>query len=166
MSPFLTVALHTAAIYLFLIFMLRAFNRRQLGQLTVIDLVIIILLGSAVETAMVNANTTLVAGLISAGTLLILNRLFGLLFFRSKRLRHIVTCGPVLLVHDGQFVDERLKRAGLTRADVMEALREHEQADIANIRFAVLETDGSINVVPMQAKTYSSKQGKPKKPAS
>ncbi|HZO86875.1 MAG TPA: YetF domain-containing protein [Chthonomonadaceae bacterium] len=149
--PLLPVALHTAAIYLFLIFALRALNRRTLGQLTVVDLVVVIILGSAVETAMVNANTSLQAGLVSATTLLLINRVLTLLCLRSRRLRHLILAGPVLLIQNGHFIEENLRRAGLTQADVQEALREREQADLKDIRFAVLEMDGTINIVPTKA---------------
>lgn len=146
--PLITVTYHTAAIYVFLILMLRFAGRRQLGQLTVIDLIIIILLGSAVETAMVNADVSLPAGLVCACTLLVCDRLLAAGMLRSKRLRHLVTPGPLLLVHDGRLVEEHLYRAGLTREDVLEALREREEADLSHIRFAVLEADGEITVVP------------------
>jgi len=149
-TPLLSVVMHTAAIYTFLIGMLRFANRRQLGQLTVIDLVIIILLGSAVETAMVNGNTSLQAGITCSSTLLVLNRTVSRLLRRSKHLRHLVLSGPVLLVHNGRSIQEHLRRAGMTDADLMEALREREQTEVADVRFAVLEVDGSINVVPMR----------------
>ena len=150
LRPLLPVLGHTCAIYFFLIMMMRLFSRRQLGQLTVIDLVMIILLGSAVETAMVNANTTLIAGLVCASTLMLLNALFARIVFRSKRLRHVVANGPILLVHDGQFVETHLRRIGFTHDDVLQALRAREYADIAKVRFAVLETDGEVNVIPMK----------------
>ena len=149
-QPMLWVAGHTLVIYFFLIFLMRTIGRRTLGQLSVVDLVIIIVMGSAVETAMVNGNTTLPAGLACAATLLMINRLFSRLFLRSRRLRHLVANGPMILVHDGQFVDEHLRRAGLTRSDIMEALREREEGDVSHVRFAVLEMDGTINVVTMQ----------------
>jgi len=158
LKPLLPVILHTAVIYTFLILMLRFAGRRQLGQLTTIDLVIIILLGSAVETAMVNGNTSLPAGLACATTLLLLNRLISRLLLRSRRLRHLIDNGPMVLIHDGKFMDEHLRRAGLTRSDVMEALREREEGDVTQVRFAVLEVDGTINVVSMQATTHRSKR--------
>lgn len=148
LKPLLTVALHTVSIYLFLILGMRFIGRRQMGQLTVVDLVIIILMGSAVETAMVAGNVSLVAGLVCAGILLLTNRLLALFFLRSRRWRHLVCCGPMLLVHDGRFVEENLRRAGLTEADVVEAIREREKASPQDVRFAVLESDGEINVVP------------------
>jgi uncharacterized membrane protein YcaP (DUF421 family) len=146
--PLWPVAYHTLAIYLFLIVMLRVLNRRQLGQLNVIDLIVIILLGSAVETAMVNGNTTLQAGIVSAGTLLALNRLFASVTARSKRLRHLVNHGPVLLVHDGRLVEAHMRQVGVTEEDVMEALREREICNLKDVQFAVMETDGAIHVVP------------------
>jgi uncharacterized membrane protein YcaP (DUF421 family) len=149
------VAVHTVVIYFFLMVTLRVMSRRQLGQLNVIDVVIVVTLGSAVETAMVNGNTTLPAGLVSAGTLFALNLVFGRLMLRSKRLRHLAEAGPVLLVHDGQFVEEHLKRIGMTHNDVMEGLREQGYQDLKHIRFAVLEVDGDINVVPADGKSYT-----------
>src|SRR5215469_14180286 len=64
----------TAGIYLFLVVLLRLFGRRQLGQLTIIDLLVVLLLGSAVETAMIHGDVSLWAGLVSATTLLGVNR--------------------------------------------------------------------------------------------
>jgi uncharacterized membrane protein YcaP (DUF421 family) len=154
LAPLWPVVGHTIAIYLFLILTLRILGRRPLGQLTVIDLVIVMLLGSAVETAMVNGNTTLLAGLACASTLLLSDRLLAVLFWRSRWLRHFLGAVPILLVQDGQFIEEHLRRMGLTHADVLEALREREEPGIEQIKLAVLETDGTINVVPKAAGTH------------
>lgn len=155
--PLIPVALHTTAIYLALIVMMRLLGRRQLGQLTVLDLMVVVILGSAVETSMVNGNTSLQAGFVSAGTLLLCNRLLALIFLRSKRLRHLLSAGPLVLVHDGHIVEENLRRAGMTQADVYEALREREESDLTNVKFAVMEADGAINVIPRAATTHHSR---------
>jgi uncharacterized membrane protein YcaP (DUF421 family) len=146
-TPLWEAAATTAALYLFLIVVLRALGRRQLGQLTVIDLVVVLLLGSAVETAMIHGNTSLPVGLASAATLLILNRVLTMLFFRHRRLAQLVNGGPVLLVHDGRVLDEHLIRAGMTEADLLEALRSRGFTGPEGIRAAVLETDGTVSVV-------------------
>lgn len=157
MARYWPVALNTVVVYAFLILLVRLFGRRQLGQLTVIDLLVIILLGSAVETAMINGNTAIRAGLLSAGTLLVLNFLLNKLLYRFKRLRHLVGSGPLIIVHDGRFVHENLKRAGLTEEDALEALRAREQPSVEGVKFAVLEVDGTVNVVPREATVRSSK---------
>ena len=154
MSPIaqnmMIVAGSTLTIYLFLSVSMRLMSRRQLGQLTVLDLLIIILLGSSVETAMVHGDTSLKAGLVSGTTLFLTNYLVSHIMRRSRRFSHICGMGPMLLVHDGKFVEEHLKRVGLTHEDVLHAIRQREQADIKKVRFAVLEPDGQINVIPFE----------------
>jgi len=136
---------------LFLILGLRIFGRRQMGQLTILDLAIILLLGSAVETAMIAANTSLAAGLASAVTLLAANRLLHFIVCRSRRLRRAVLGSPVLLIHNGHLIEEHLKKAGLVEADVLEAIRERGYCEVDELRYAVMEVDGSINAVPCNA---------------
>ena len=143
----LIVAGTTAGIYLFLITLLRFAGRRQLAQLSALDFVVVLLLGSAVETAMIHGDLSLGAGLVSAATLLILNRLLTLVFLHHPRLSQLVNGGPILLVHDGAVIEEHLRRVGLTRPDLDAALRGRGFASSDGVREAVLETDGSITVV-------------------
>lgn len=146
-EPLWTVIGTTLAIYLFLLLLLRISGRRQLAELTVIDLVVVLVLGSAVETAMIRGDTSLAAGLVAAATLLATNRLLTLAMLRSHRFRHLVGGGPVLLVHNGEVLDEHLVRCGLTRDDLAAALRARGHTSTDGVRFAVLETDGTITVV-------------------
>ena len=150
---------NTLLIYVLLIVSIRTVGRRQTGQLTALDLLIVLLLGSAVETALIgpspqptkelfhDPNVSLFAGLVSAGTLLLANRVLGTLLSRSKRLRHLVTGGPLILVHDGQLVQENLRRAGLTEADILHALRMRGFASPKEVSFAVLEPNGEIHAL-------------------
>jgi uncharacterized membrane protein YcaP (DUF421 family) len=141
----------TALIYLFLIVAIRLVARRQLGQLTVVDLVVVLVLGSSVETAMIHGDTSLPAGLVSAGTLLALNRVLTWTFLRSPRLSHLVNGGPLLLVHDGQIIEDHVRRVGMTSDDVLAALRGRGFDGTTGVGSAVLETDGTVTVVPERA---------------
>ncbi len=136
----LVVAGSTAGIYLFVIGLLRVVGRRQLAQLSALDLIV-------VETAMIHGDVSLAAGLVSAATLLVLNRLLTSVFLRAPRLSQLVNGGPILLVHDGTVIEEHLRRVGLTHPDLDAALRSRGYAGPATVRAAVLETDGSITVV-------------------
>lgn len=149
--PLLTVFAQTLIIYLFLIFCLGLLGRREISQLTSVELVVLMILGSAVETAMVAGNTSLPAGLVSATTLLVGNRVLTLALRRWKWLQRLVIGGPVLLVNNGQFLDKHLRSVGLTEADVLQGIRERGYAGLEEVRFAVLEVDGSIGVVPNDA---------------
>lgn len=147
----LPVTFSTLTIYCFLIVMLRLVGRRTLAQLSALDLVVIILLGSSVETAMVHASTSIKAGFVSATALLVANGLLTKAMRKSKRLRHLVGGGPVLLVHDGVCIEGNMRRLGISHSDIMEAIRARETSCVEDVRFCVLESDGRINVVRRDA---------------
>lgn len=152
MIPLLQVFVYTAGIYLFLIAGFRFFGQRQLGQLTPIDLIIILIMGSGVETAMVNGNTSLAAGLVSSATLLSMNYVLTRILTRYKKANHLVGGGIKLLVSHGHPVVENLRRLGLTMDDLMSAVRQRGYDSLDNILYATFEEDGEITVVEMTAK--------------
>jgi uncharacterized membrane protein YcaP (DUF421 family) len=144
----LKVVGHTAVIFAFLMLGFRTVGRRSLAQLNVVDFLVILLIGSAIETAMVAGDTSLAAGLVCASTLLVLNRVLNDLLRRSPRLRHLVVGLPILLVNNGQLVPGHLQRAGITADDLAEALRQRDEPDASQLRQVILEPDGTIHVVP------------------
>lgn len=150
-SELLMVVLHTFTLYFFIILVLSFIGHRQTSQLGIIELVIIMMLGSSVETAMVAGNTSLLAGFASAGTLLVSNRLFSLLINRWIGLRRVVIGQPILLVARGRFLIPRIRQAGLSEDDVLEGIRERGYESVEQVRLAVLEIDGTISVVPLES---------------
>ena len=90
----LVIAAKTAAIYVFLVVSLRLFGKRQLGQLSLYDLVLVIILGNAVQNAMINNDNTLGGGLVAATVLLSLNWILNRFILRSKRAEHLLVGGP------------------------------------------------------------------------
>lgn len=158
MTPFLgdmwRVAWHTLAIFLFLVVTFRCVARRVLGQLTVIDLVVILLMGSAVETAMVAGNVSLPAGIVCAGILMVLTWGMARLVERSALARKLFGGAAVILVENGRPNYEMMKRYGLNFDQVQEGIRERGTEDIADVKYAVLEIDGEITVVTKDHRTY------------
>jgi uncharacterized membrane protein YcaP (DUF421 family) len=150
-TELLIIAWHTLIVYVFLIVVIRTIGRRTLSQLSAIDLMVLLLLGSAVETSMVTASTALKGGFVAATVLLVANYLVTRLMLKSKRFRHLVNGGPILLVHDGAVVQENLWRVGFTVSDIKEAMREREIGALSDVRFGVLEPDGRINFVRQSA---------------
>ena len=144
----LVIAGKTAVIYLFLVLGLRLLGKRELGQMTIYDLVLIIILANAVQNAMVGTDTSLVGGIVAAVTLLLLNRAFAALIVRSSRVQAIMVGGPRLIVHNGEMLADRMAKEGISKEQVMAALREHGISDISHVQMAVLEIDGTISVVP------------------
>jgi uncharacterized membrane protein YcaP (DUF421 family) len=143
------IVLRTVVVYAVLLLALRFAGKRELGQMTPFDLVVLLIIANAVQTAMVGSDTTLTGGLIAAFVLLGVNRLVDRLGLGSARARHALIGTPTLLVHDGQVVHANMVREGIAEEEVLEALREHGVDSLAHVKLAVLEVDGTISVVPM-----------------
>ncbi|MGV3758194.1 MAG: DUF421 domain-containing protein [Actinomycetota bacterium] len=142
-------------VYLAVLIGLRLGGRRELGQLTPFDLVVILLVANAVQNAMVGPDTSVQGGLVAAATLLLANAVVARLRLRSPRLRHLVEGVPVVLIQHGEWVTANLRREGLTEDEVLAAVREHGAlAEVDRVALAVLETDGSVSVVPMTSTVH------------
>ncbi len=143
------VVLRTAIVYLFLIAAIRISGKREVGQMSVLELIVVLVISDAVQNSMVGDNSSIWGGLVAVTTLLTLD--FGLktLAGRSKRLRTAIEGEPRLLVRDGRLLEKALREEGLEPDDVRAAVRAHGLARIEEVRLAVLETDGRISVIPL-----------------
>ena len=146
----LVIATKTLVIYAFLIGGLRALGKRELGQMNPYDLVLIVVLGNAVQNAMMNNDNSLLGGLIAATTLLVINKIFTVVTQRSKRLERWMVGQPVLIVSEGRVLASHMQREGISLEQLEQALREHGFCRAEEARMCVLEVDGSISVVPRQ----------------
>lgn len=154
----LIIAGKTTVIYVFLVLGLRLLGKRELGQMNIYDLVLIIVLANAVQNSMVGDDNSLAGGIVAAVTLLILNRLFTLALARSTRLEHAMVGEPVLILNDGQLIPDHMRREGVTREQVLTALREHGMDNLDQAHMCVLEVDGSISVVPKDATVHKTRR--------
>jgi len=142
------VAIRTAIVYLFLVLVLRIAGRREVGQMSILDLVVILIIANGVQNAMVGENTTLIGGLISAGTLIVLDRGLDIVTVRNRRLARVLEGEPILLVRNGEVLTEAMRRAGMNRDELDRAIRTKGVASAHDVSLAVLEVDGSISVIP------------------
>jgi len=152
-DPAWAIVIRTATIYLTLLVGLRLAGKREIGQMTVFDLVVLLLIANAVQNAMVGPDTSLLGGMLAAVTLLVLNWLVARVRLRWPRLRRLVEGSPTLLVLRGKVIEGQLRREGLDLETLQAAMREHGVADLSQVELAVLEVDGSISVVPLEATT-------------
>lgn len=154
----LVIAGKTAVIYVFLVLGLRLLGKRELGQMSLYDLVMVIILGNAVQNAMINNDNTLGGGIVAAVVLLGLNWGLNRIITRWKRVEHALVGEPVLIVHDGKPLRSRMAREGITFDQLDAALREHGVADVGDVHLAVLESDGTISVVPRESRVLKTRR--------
>lgn len=154
----LIIAAKSAAIYVFLVGGLRLLGKRELGQMNIYDVVLMVVLANSVQNAMVGEDSTLFGGIVSATTLLIVNRLFALALARSQKLERLMVGQPVLLVNDGCCVNDSMRREGITREQVLAALREHGMERLEEAHMCILEVDGTISVVPTKSLVHRTRR--------
>jgi uncharacterized membrane protein YcaP (DUF421 family) len=155
----LAIVARCIVVYVVVLIGLRLGGRREIGQLTPFDLVLVLLVANATQNAMVGSDTSLAGGVIAAATLFGVNAVVARRRLTSRRLRELVQGEPVVLVEHGEWLDDALRRQGLARDDVLAALREHgEVDDVRHVELAVLETDGSVSVIPRSAKVHRSRR--------
>jgi uncharacterized membrane protein YcaP (DUF421 family) len=153
-----SIVARTVIVYAAVLLGLRLAGKRELGQMTPFDVVVILLIANAVQNAMVGPDTSVTGGLIAAGVLILGN--YGLAQARERLpwLRRAVEGTPTLLINDGKLVSQHLRQEGLDEDEVLMAIREHGVADVKEVRMAVLETDGSISIVPADAKAMRTRR--------
>ena len=149
----LSIAAKTLVIYLLVVLGMRLIGTRQLGELTTYDFVLLVVLANAVQNALVGGDTTLLGGLISAATLLLANAGFTWVLGKVPWLQRRLIGEPVTLVVEGKMDSRRMEREGVTKDELMAALREHGIANLSAVRLATLEVDGMISVVLREATT-------------
>jgi uncharacterized membrane protein YcaP (DUF421 family) len=146
-NPLLDIVARTAVIYLTLLVGLRLTGKRQVGQLTPFDLLLLLLLANSVQNAMVGPDTSVAGGLIAAATLFGANAVVARITRGSRAATRLVEGTPTILIRHGRVVDANLASEGVTREDLLRALREHGVDDAALVRSAVLEVDGTVSVL-------------------
>jgi uncharacterized membrane protein YcaP (DUF421 family) len=158
MHPLLEVVFRTVTVYLFVILALRIFGKKELSQLSVIDLVFILLISNSVQNAMVGPDATLTGGLVAAGSLFLLNFLLKNLLYRSPRISRLLQGEPVLLVHRGKILKANLEREKISFEELQTVIREHGVPGIDDVDLAVLEPDGNISILSQDYSRRSSKK--------
>lgn len=148
-SDLIGVALRTVVVYLFLIAALRLAGKHEIGQLSVLELVLVLVIANSVQNAMVGANVTIWGGLVAVLALIATDRALRFVRDRSPRFERALEGEPTLLIRDGEALPAALRREGIDAEEMARALREHGVLDVSEVKLAVLEVDGTISVIPV-----------------
>ncbi len=157
-TPAWQIVVRTLVVYFGVYLGFRVLGKREIGQMTTFDLVLILLIANAVQNAMVGPDTSLPGGLIAAVVLLAANWTFAQARIASPRADRLFEGQPSVLVENGKLMLGQLRKQGLAEEDLEMAMREHGIGSLDQVRLAVLETDGAISVVPTTSPTYKSRR--------
>jgi len=159
---YVRIILSSVAVYFFIIIAIRLFGKKELSQLSVVDLVFILLISNAVQNAMVGSNTSLSGGLIAATALFLTNFIFKNILYRFPKFGKIIQGEAAMLVYEGRINKDNMARNKISMDELMEAVREHGISEIEDVDLAVLEVDGNISVLSDQYQHKTIKKRKSK----
>lgn len=134
-------------VYGFIFLLLRLIGKRQIGQLTPFDFVLLLIISNAVQNAMNAGDNSITAGLILAATLVAMNMAVNYFMFRSRKFEHFVDGSPLVLIHNGKIYGQHLNQEQITRQDLDTALRKEGVESVNDVHFAILEPNGQITVL-------------------
>jgi uncharacterized membrane protein YcaP (DUF421 family) len=152
--PLWEIVLRTMIVYITVLGLLRIAGKRELGQMSPADLVVILIIANAVQNAMNGGDLSLIGGVISAATLVGMNLVLGRFGRRIPILGRLVVEEPTLLLQDGKPIKQNLEREHVDMDEIEMAAREHGIADLGKVAAAVLEIDGSISIIPKEGGAY------------
>jgi len=159
-NNYVRIIVSTLAVYLFIVIAIRLFGKKELAQLSVVDLVFILLISNSVQNAMVGPDSTLSGGLVAASSLFIVNYILKYLQYRFPKFGKIVQGDATMLIYQGKMLKTHMKNVKISEDELMEAVREHGVASVKDVDLAIMEVDGSISVLSskFQKKTVKRRQ--------
>jgi len=141
----LEIVVRTFVVYGIVLLGVRLSGKREVGQMTPFDLVLLLLISNAVQNAMTGPDTSILGGICAAVTLLLMNYFIAELSGSNRRFRKLIQGQPTLLVHDGQVISGNMAKEHVSMDELQRALREHSIGTFHDVALAVLEVDGSIS---------------------
>ena len=130
--------LRSGVIYLFILLAFRFTGKRQVGQLTPFDLVVLLIISNVVQNSLIGNDNSIGGGMIGAVTILALNWVVVEITYRFKPFRRLMEGTPTVLIHNGKIIDENLRRERLTLEDLQGALRKNGVFEVHQVRVAIL----------------------------
>ena len=144
------IVIRTAIVFFVLVVSVRWSGKRQTGEMNIHDLLFVMICANAVQNAMTEQSSHLLVALVAAGTLIALGWLITALRSKYPVLQKVLVGVPTILVEHGRVIRSNMRHEEVTENELMAAVRDQGVADLSGVQLAVLETDGSISVIPRQ----------------
>jgi uncharacterized membrane protein YcaP (DUF421 family) len=141
------IVLRAVALYAFVIFVMRVIGRRELSSMTPFDLVLLIILGDAIQQGLTQDDYSVTGAVLAIGTIATLQVVTSYLSFRFRPIRKVFEGQPIVIVDHGKFVHRNLRRERVTEEEVAEEARQQQISSVDQVDWAILEANGSISFI-------------------
>jgi uncharacterized membrane protein YcaP (DUF421 family) len=141
------IVLRAIVLYFFIVLVMRVLGRRELSSMTPFDLVLLIVLGDAIQQGLTQDDYSVTGAFLAVATIATLQVFTSWLSFRSKRARKMLEGDPLVVVEKGKVVDHNLKRERMTEDEIAEEMRQQQISSLDEVEWAILESNGSISFI-------------------
>ena len=143
----LTILIRTVLIYIIVTAAVRVMGKRQVSDMQTSELVITLIISEVASLPLENAERPLLNSLIPIMMIVAIELLVSLLMMKSRRARSLICGHPIVIIKDGKMIDAELRRLRISYEDVYSLLREQEISDESNVRYGIIEPNGSLSVL-------------------
>jgi uncharacterized membrane protein YcaP (DUF421 family) len=142
------LVLRAIFLYAFVLLLMRITGRRELSTLSAVDLVLLIILGDAIQQGLTQDDYSVTGAVIVVSTIAALQVGTSYLTFRSRRARRVLEGEPIVIIQDGKLIERNLKRERLTEGEVAEEMRAQQIASAEDVEWGILESNGTMSFIP------------------
>jgi len=139
------LVLRATFVFFLILVVTRAVGRRELSRMEPFDLILLVVIGDLVQQGVTQSDYSLTGATTVIATLAVLTVLTAYVSFRVTSLRPVLEGNPIVLVADGEILDRNLRGQRVTREEVRAEARQQGIGSLADVRFAILETNGKIS---------------------
>jgi len=144
-------AVRAVVVYAFLLVAIRIFGRRELGQLTAFDIIVLLTLSNILQNSMIGNDNSVTGGMVGAGVLLSGNLILAFVVSRRPHVERVIEGEPRILIHDGKLQAEQIRKELLTEQDLMSAVRREGLERFEDVHLCISEPNGMISVIPRRS---------------
>ena len=142
------IALRAVFLYAFVVLLLRVTGRRELSTLSAVDLVLLIILGDAIQQGLTQDDYSVTGAVIAVSTIAALQVGASYVSFRSRRARRVLEGEPIVIIEDGKLIEHNMKRERLTEDEIAEEMRTQQIASVEDVEWGILESSGNMSFIP------------------
>lgn len=157
MEEYFIIIIRTVILYLLILLMFRLMGKREIGELSLLDLVVFMMIAEMAALSIDKTQDSIFRSIIPMLLLMVIQIGFALLSLKSKKFRDLVDGQPSIIINKGQIDEHEMKKQRYNYDDLLLQLREQNIRNIADVEFAILETSGKLSV--LEKKENSGKAG-------
>ncbi|MBO0960747.1 DUF421 domain-containing protein [Neobacillus sp. MM2021_6] len=160
MSDYFTIVFRTLFFYLLILVIFRLMGKREIGELSILDLVVFIMIGEMAVVSIEKVHSPLFHTILPMVLLMLVQVSLALLSLKSKKFRDMVDGRPSIIINRGKIDEHAMRKQRYNFDDLMTQLREKDIRSIADVEFAILESSGSLSVIEkLKSSKEDGKQG-------